>query len=166
MKKIILILFLGMFFTQVINAQQVIHIKAKQDLAPFTGTWVGEKNDMRYEITFKEGIRKVELNGTKYAMELVFASSVKWFKNEKLIREFHVDAPKSILEGVIGDIDPLFLAAVNYYDKEKGFNGEGSMVIDSAQNPQRARLNLAPTYIGKNKGKMDFPTTLELTKVK
>ena len=155
-----------LFVVSYINAQQVIHMKAKQDLTPFTGTWVGEKNDMRYEITFKEGIRKIEFNGKKYLMEVVFASSIKWFKNEKLIREFHVDAPRSILEGMVSDTQPLFLDTVIYYDKEKGFNGEGIMIIDSAQNPQKAKFNLAPTYIGKNKGKLDFPTNLELTKVK
>ena len=155
-----------LFVVSYINAQQVIHIKAKQDLTPFTGTWVGEKNDMRYEITFKEGVRKVELNGVKYSVELIFASSVKWFKNEKLIREFNVDAPQSILEGMASDTNPLLLGSFNYYDEEKGYDGSGTLRIDDVKTPQKAKFNLAPTYIGKNKGKLDFPTTLELTKVK
>lgn len=120
---------------------------------------------MRYEITFKEGVRKVELNGVKYSVELIFASSVKWFQNEKLIREFNVDAPQSILEGMVSDTNPLLLGSFNYYDEEKEYDGSGTLRIDDVKTPQKARLNLAPTYIGKNKGKMDFPTTLELTKV-
>ena len=116
-----------------------------QDLTPFTGVWIGMNNNIKYEITFKKGIRKVELNEIKYTIELIFASSVKWFKNEKLIREFNADAPQSILEG---------------------YNGSGTLTIDNVENPQKAKLKLAPIYIGKNKGKMDFPTLLELTKTK
>lgn len=162
----IIFLFLSLLFTLNINAQPPKHIKAKQSLAPFTGTWVGTSDNVKYEITFKEGIRKLELNGNRYTMEVVFASSIKWYKNEKLIREYKTEAPRSILEGSVSDTNPLFLDGFIYYDKEKEYSGSGTFKIDDAKNPQKAIFNLGPSYIGKNKGKMDFPALFELTKVK
>lgn len=166
MKIIIFILFTNILFILNINAQPPKHIKAKQSLAPFTGTWVGTSDNVKYEITFKEGISKLELNGNIHTMEVVFASSVKWYKDEKLIREYKTDAPASILEGSVSDTNPLFLDGFIYYDEEKKYNGSGTFKIDDAKNPQKARFNLGPSYIGKNKGKMDFPALFELTKVK
>lgn len=165
MKAKILFLFLSLLFTLNINAQPPKHVKAKQSLTPFIGTWVGISNNVKYEITFKEGIRKIELNGNIHTMEVVFASSVKWYKDNKLIREYKTDAPVSILEGVVSDTNPLFLDEFSYYDEEKNYHGSGTLKIDNAKNPQKARFNLAPSYIVKNKGKMDFPVLFELTKV-
>lgn len=110
-----------------------------QDLTPFTGVWIGINNNIKYEITFKEGIRKVELNGIKYTIELIFASSVKWFKNEKLIREFNADAPQSILEGIISETNPLFLSWFNYYDEEKGYNGSGTLTIGQCRKSTKGK---------------------------
>ena len=131
MKTKFIVLIYSVFFLINANAQQTIHKKAMQDLTPFTGVWIGINNNIKYEITFKEGIRKVELNGIKYTIELIFASSVKWFKNEKLIREFNADAPQSILEGIISETNPLFLSWFNYYDEEKGYNGSGTLTINN-----------------------------------
>lgn len=148
-----------------INAQQTIYMKASHDLTPFTGTWIGTKDNTTYEITFKKGIREVELNDINYTIELVFTSSVKWLKNGILIREFTTNAPKAILEGTVSDSNALLLASVVYYDEEKGYNGEGYFRIN-AQNLRKAKLYLNSISLGKNRGKMDLPTNMELTKVK
>lgn len=161
-----ILFFLSLLFTLNMNAQPPKHVKAKQSLTPFTGTWIGINNNVKYEITFKEGIRKLELNGNIHTVEVVFASSVKWYKDEKLIREYKTDTPVSILEGVVSDTNPLFLDGFIYYDEEKEYSGMGSFKIDNAKNPLKAIFNLGPSYIGKNKGKMDFPVLFELTKVK
>ena len=147
------------------NSQQIVYRKAAHDLTPFTGTWIGIKDDMKYEITLKKGIRTVILNDIDYTFELVFTSSVKWFKNGLLIREHVTNAPKAILEGTVSKPDSLFLDYLTYYDEEKGYNGEGYFKID-AQNPQKAILHLGSISLGKNRGKLDFPTNMELTKVK
>lgn len=47
MKTNILFLFLILLFTLNINAQPPKHIKAKQSLAPFTGTWVGTSDNVK-----------------------------------------------------------------------------------------------------------------------
>ena len=36
------------------NSQQIVYRKAAHDLTPFTGTWIGIKDDMKYEITLKK----------------------------------------------------------------------------------------------------------------
>lgn len=43
MKTKIIVLFCSIFFLISANAQVSRYIKAKQDLTPFTGTWVGAK---------------------------------------------------------------------------------------------------------------------------
>lgn len=70
MKTKFIVLIYSVFFLINANAQQTIHKKAMQDLTPFTGVWIGINNNIKYEITFKEGICKVELNGIKYTMNL------------------------------------------------------------------------------------------------
>lgn len=165
MKTKILFIFLSLLFKLNINAQPPKHVKAGNDLTPFVGTWVATKDDMKYEITFKEGIRGLEINGNKHTIEVIFASCVKWIKNGEILREFKTDAPVSILEGFISDVNPLFLSSVVYYDKEKKYNGNGTFTIDNAKNPQKAKWTHYPSYIGKNRGKTDFPYFLDFIKV-
>lgn len=165
MKTTIITLLFSMLCVLLANSQQIVYRKATHDLTPFTGTWVGTKDNITYEITFKKGIRNVILNDIDYTFGLVFTSSVKWFKNGLLIREHVTNAPKAILEGTVSKPDSLFLDYLTYYDEEKGYNGEGYFKID-AQNPQKAILHLGSISLGKNRGKLDFPTNMELTKVK
>ncbi|MEQ3278280.1 DUF6705 family protein [Bacteroides thetaiotaomicron] len=165
MKTTITTLLFSMLCVLFANSQQIVYRKAAHDLTPFTGTWVGTKDNITYEITFKKGIREVELNDINYTIELVFTSSVKWLKNGILIREFTTNAPKAILEGTVSDSNALLLASVVYYDEEKGYNGEGYFRIN-AQNLRKAKLYLNSISLGKNRGKMDLPTNMELTKVK
>lgn len=164
MKTKITLLFLSLLFTLHVSAQQAVYHKAHHDLAPFTGTWIATKDDMKYEITFKKGINKVKLNEIDHTLEVVYAS-VKWYKNESLIREKKIDGPNSILNGFVAEEDPLFLSMI-YTDKEKGYNGSGTFTIDNAKNPQKAKWTHHPTSIGKNRGKTDFPYILEFIKIK
>lgn len=165
MKTTIITLLFSMLCVLLANSHQIVYRKAAHDLTPFTGAWVGTKDNITYKITFKKGIRNVILNDIDYTFELVFTSSVKWFKNGLLIREHVTNAPKVILEGTVSKPDSLFLDYLTYYDEEKGYNGEGYFKID-AQNPQKAILHLGSISLGKNRGKLDFPTNMELTKVK
>ena len=165
MKTTITTLLFSMLCVLLANSQQIVYRKAAHDLTPFTGTWIGIKDDMKYEITLKKGIRNVILNDIDYTFELVFTSSVKWFKNGLLIREHVTNAPKAILEGTVSKPDSLFLDYLTYYDEEKGYNGEGYFRIN-AQNLRKAKLYLNSISLGKNRGKMDLPTNMELTKVK
>ena len=121
MKTTITTLLFSMLCVLLANSQQIVYRKAAHDLTPFTGTWVGTKDNITYEITFKKGIREVELNDINYTIELVFTSSVKWLKNGILIREFTTNAPKAILEGTVSDSNALLLGYIVYYDEEKGY---------------------------------------------
>ena len=114
MKTTITTLLFSMLCVLLANSQQIVYRKAAHDLTPFTGTWVGTKDNITYEITFKKGIREVELNDINYTIELVFTSSVKWLKNGILIREFTTNAPKAILGGTVSDSNALLLGYIVY----------------------------------------------------
>lgn len=165
MKTIISILCISIFLALNANAQQPFHIIAHHDLTPFVGTWMATKDNMKYEITFKEGVSGFEINGNKYTMEIVFVSCIKWLRDGKIIREVKTDAPKSILEGSVSEIDPLFLSVL-CHDEEKKYVGSGTFTIDNAKNPQKAKWTHRPTGFRKNKGETDFPYLLDFIKVK
>lgn len=162
MKTNLFILFFILLIPSYSNAQQTIYKKAHHDLTPFTGTWIATKDDMRYEITFKKGILKIEALETQYEAEVVFATLVRWYKNGTLIREVKSDTPESILQGFISEKKPLCLGSVVYYDKKNDCCGNGTFTINSAENPQTGKwLHFSSRGI-----KSDFPNHLDFTKVK
>lgn len=163
-----LILLLCLFIVLCANAQQVVSQQAHNKLKPFIGTWTAINNDMKYEITFKKGTLDLKLD-TNYTLDVVLAS-IKWYKDEKLIREEIINGRESVLIGTTAEgQNPLYLN-ITYSDKKIDANFSGVFIIDNIENSSKAELKISSTIIitkGKRKESVyDIPRNLKFIKIR
>lgn len=149
-----------------LNAQKNIYRQWNNDLTPFVGTWIAEKDDMQYEITLDKGNFNLDIGHLNYFFEDVYASKIRWFKNGRLLREVESTISTAILKGSVSDDDPHYLS-MSYYDARKGFLGTVQFLIDNADDPHEAKWRFSlPEWNWDNKGGSDFPILLRFKKEK
>lgn len=165
MKKLSVVL-IFLLLASYTNAQKNIYRQWNNDLTPFVGTWIAEKDDMQYEITLEKENFNLDIGHLNYFFEDVYASKIRWFKNGRLLREVESTISTAILKGSVSDNDPHYLS-MSYYDARKGFLGTVQFLIDNADDPHEAKWRFSPPeWNWDNKGGSDFPILLRFKKIK